>query len=326
MRFHPKFCPRPDCPAHSGSGFEFQRAGLYRRRCDRRQVPRFTCLVCRRGFSAQTFRLDWRLKRPDLLVPLFKNYVSKVTHRQSARILPCSRSTEERHFRLIAAHCEAFHLALLAEVEASGGLGEEFLLDELETYERNRLKQPVTVPVLIERYSGFVLGLSAGAMAPRPSASKLTPQEKARRSESVRVVREVLRMMLAFAREDRELLLDTDEKSSYGKLLRELFGERCHHRQTPSTRRRDMSNPLWPVNHTCARLRDGVSRLVRRSWAAAKKRTCLEKHMAIWTCYRNCIRGRVNRTPRRTPAMALGAQTVQWTPERLLRYRVFRAA
>ncbi|MCK6448630.1 MAG: hypothetical protein L6Q99_19735, partial [Planctomycetes bacterium] len=85
MHFHPKFCPRPDCPSHAGSPFLFRRRGYFRRRCDTRKVPRFLCLTCSRGFSSQTFRVDYRLKRPDLLVPFFYDRVSKVTHRQSAR-------------------------------------------------------------------------------------------------------------------------------------------------------------------------------------------------------------------------------------------------
>ncbi|MCK6445681.1 MAG: hypothetical protein L6Q99_04755, partial [Planctomycetes bacterium] len=68
MHFHPKFCPRPDCPSHAGSPFLFRRRGYFRRRCDTRKVPRFLCLTCSRGFSSQTFRVDYRLKRPDLLV------------------------------------------------------------------------------------------------------------------------------------------------------------------------------------------------------------------------------------------------------------------
>ena len=326
MRFQPKFCPRPDCPAHSGCGFACHRRGHFRRRCDGRRVPRFTCLACRRGFSSQTFRLDWRLKRPRLLVPLFLHRVSKVTHRQSARTLPCSRSTEERHFRLLSAHCRAFHRARLAEAAALGGLGERFLLDELETYERARLNRPVTVPVLIEGRSGFVIDARAGAMAPRPSARPLSPLERQRKSESVKVVRRALRELWEFAPKGEPVRLQTDQKASYARLARGIFGARCEHRRTPSTRRRDGSNPLATINHTLARMRDGISRLVRETWAAAKLRRCLTGHLSIWICYRNYVRGRINYEPRRTPAMAVGLLRRRWSPKRLLTRRVFHAA
>ena len=50
-------------------------------------------------------------------------------------------------------------------------------------------------------------------------------------------------------------------------------------------------------------MRDGISRLVRRTWAASKCRERLEQHLWVWICYRNYIRGRTNETPDETPAM-----------------------
>jgi hypothetical protein len=290
-------------------------------------VRRFHCLACARGFSEQTFRLDYRLKRPQLLTRFFLDRVSKVTHRQSARNHACSRTTEERHFRRLSTHCEAFHHARLAELAARGGLGEVFLLDELETYEQHRTHKPVTVPVLIERESGFVIDARVGALPRRGSRGagqncKLEG-EVVRRSESCRVVRAAFERLREACPKGRPLCVHTDEKQSYARLLRELFGRRCLHLRTPSTRRRDLTNPLWPINHTLARLRDNVSRLVRETWAAAKLRRRLAEQLAIWVCYRNYVRGRTNRQPRITPAMALGLQEQRWEIGQLLEWRVF---
>jgi hypothetical protein len=115
----------------------------------------------------------------------------------------------------------------------------------------------------------------------------------------------------------------TDHKHTYALLLRELFGPRCEHQRTISTRRRDPRNPLWPINHTLARVRDNVSRLVRETWAAAKLRRWLAGQLAIWVCYRNYVRGTTNQQPRTTPAMALGVQAQRWKVWELLEWRVF---
>ena len=115
----------------------------------------------------------------------------------------------------------------------------------------------------------------------------------------------------------------TDQKSSYEALVRELFGARCQHERIASTRRRDVSNPLWPINHTLARVRDNVSRLVRETWAAAKLRRWLAGQLSIWVCYRNYVRDRTNRHVGTTPAMALGAQERPWDVPQLLKWRVF---
>ncbi len=339
MSFQPAFCPQAACPSRRGSPFAYQQRGFFQRRCDLKVVPRFVCLACSHGFSEQTFRVNYRLKRPELLKPFYDERISKVTHRQSARNHACSRGTEERHFRRISVHCEAFHGVRLAEVVARGGLGGVFSLDELETYEHHRTQKPVTVPILIERESGFVIDASVGTLPARGRSGDAQRRRRERegegevapvgdgqarrKSESKEVVKRAFERLREFSPKQGQLRVLTDLKPSYAALLQEIFGERCRHERTSSTRRRDTSNPLWPVNHTLARLRDGISRLVRETWAAAKKRRWLGGHLAIWACYRNYIRGRTNREPAKTPAMFLGVQEVQWEVAQLLEWRVF---
>src|SRR5882757_1272476 len=93
------------------------------------------------------------------------------------------------------------------------------------------------------------------------------------------------------APKDGEVRVLTDKKRSYAPILRRLFAERLRHERTHSGRKRDVHNPLWPINHTFARVRDNVSRLVRETWAAAKKRRWLASHLSIWIAYRNYVRG-----------------------------------
>ena len=331
MSFQPKSCPRSDCPSHADSPFRFRSHGSFQRRCDHRTVPRFLCLACSRGFSEQTFRVNYRLKRPDLLGRFFLDRISKVTHRQSARNHACSRSTEERHFQRLSQHCDAFHGVRLAEVAARGGLGEVFLLDELETYEQHRTQKPLTVPILIERTSGFVLDVRVGALAGRVKSgqgkrhrpARELERDGERKSESRQVVREAFETLREVSPKQGVISVLTDKKRTYAQLLQQLFGERCVHLTTSATRRRDVGNPLWPINHTLARVRDNVSRLVRETWAAAKLRRCLAGQLAIWVCYRNYVRGRTNRQPWITPAMALGVQQQPWEVEDLLKWRIF---
>lgn len=363
MPIRPACCPFSDCPSRAGAPFEYRLDGHYERGVGRRSIQRFECLACRRGFSEQTLRVDYRLKRPELLPRFFHDRVSKVTHRQSARIHACSRSTEERHFGRLREHCKAFHDKQMALMAARGGLGEVFLFDEQETFEHSRLKKPVTVPVLIERHSGFVFDCRVGALAPRgkkrgrraagdgakpqvsaaaaptagaepqsavqaqvPPAPEPPPAPKPeprRRSESRAKVKEAFERLRECSPKDKPITVLTDMKKTYGVLLRRLFGERCRHLRTISTLKRDTRNPLWHINHTLARTRDGVSRLVRRSWAASKLRQRLEGHLFLWTCYRNYVRGKTNHEPRTTPAMALGLQPLPWSVPALLELRVF---
>ena len=69
-------------------------------------------------------------------------------------------------------------------------------------------------------------------------------------------------------------------------------------------------------------MRDGISRLVRRTWAASKLRAKLERHAWIWLVWRNYVRAITNRSPRVTPAMALKVETKRWRPAEIFAWRV----
>ena len=94
QHFRPPHCPRPACPSRTpdGPAFRFWSRGRFHRACDGRTVHRFSCCVCKRSFSVQTFRVDYRLQRPQLTGPIFDAFVSKVTQRQTARTLSTTRS------------------------------------------------------------------------------------------------------------------------------------------------------------------------------------------------------------------------------------------
>jgi transposase-like protein len=332
VSFKPPFCPSTACPSHhQGTPFLYQRKGRYPRKCDGRTVQRFKCLTCGQGFSTQTFRLDYRLHKPQLTVPIFGLLASKVTHRQSARLLSCSRHTVEQRLRLLGPHCRRFHERELERALEQGPLGGRFQLDELETFEGDRRLAPVTMAVLIESSSLFVLSAEAAPMAARGGLCERDRERKEerekeggkRRSGSRAIVNRAFEL-LARATQARKLVhVRTDKKKSYRAALRRIFGGRVLHEDVDSTLPRTRENPLFPINHTLAMMRDGISRLVRRSWGASKKRGRLELHAWVWVAYRNYVRWVTNAAPGTTPAMALGVSAEPWAAVDLLRWRVF---
>jgi transposase-like protein len=330
MQFQPRYCPRSGCPSHHSHHFRWRRKGFFHRRCDGRDVQRFFCLECRHGFSIQTFRVDYRLRKPGLHLALFKDFVSKTTLRQSARNWGCTRRTVAHRLRLLGAHCREFHQSMLERARSNGGIGGTFQLDELETFEHSRRLKPVTVPVLIERSSYFVLHAEC---APLPARGRLSAADRRkkeqqerqfekRRSGSVQAVRRAFDVLARVHRRHAQVVVQTDQKSSYATRLEQLFGERVQHERHSSTAARNYGNPLFPINHTLAMMRDGVSRLVRRTWAASKLRDRLELHLWIWIAYRNYVRAITNRARETTAAMALGIDRKKWKRDELLAWRV----
>jgi len=332
MRFRPPFCPLPDCPSRRGTvPFRCHRKGFYLRSCDGRSVQRFLCLACRRRFSTQAFRLDYRLKLPSLSRRVFPFFVSKVTHRQTARILRVSRRTVAHRLLLLGRHCRDFHESCLRGNRLRGGLRGTFQLDELETYETDRRLFPVTVPVLIERDSFFVVHAET---APIPARGGLRPRDVERKKaaevrygrrrsgsrESVERSFAALRRALdpGFSPD-----IQTDRKTSYIGIVRRQIPRFASHSRIHSSEVRNTKNLLFPINLTLAMLRDGVSRLVRRSWGASKLRRRLEDHLWIWIAWRNYVRGITVTRTEVTPAMQMRVVGTKLSSASLLRWRVF---
>ena len=322
--FIPPRCPRVHCEAHVRPlGRFFVRDGSYRPLGRAHPVPRFRCLVCLRGFSRQSFRADYRQKKPYVNAACLRLFISCVGQRQAARVLQLARRTIERRFRWLASHAQAFHHNRLRGAELAG----PFQLDELESFEANRF-QPVTVPVLIDRRTFFLI---ATAVGPLRRKGRMTSRQRLRRrrheavhgrrpTHSARVVHEVLARLRPLIGPRRPCVLESDQNPLYGSLGHRMFGERFVWRAHSASVRRDRRNPLFPINHTNARLRHFLSRLRRRTWCISKNREDLQRHLSIAALWVNYSRGITNRTEV-TPAEALGLTSRALRPEELLSWR-----
>jgi transposase-like protein len=322
--FVPWRCPYPDCPFHrSPRPLFFTRRGFYRPRCRNHPVPRFRCRHCRRTFSRQSFRADFRHKKPHLNAPFLRLMVSCVGLRQAARVLQVARRTVEHRFSWLARHARHLHLNQLRGACLEG----PFQLDELESFESNRF-QPLTVPVLIEAPHLFMLTCE---LAPLRRKGRMTLAQRRRRSahealhgrrpsHSDAAVRRTLETLKRVVDPAAAVVLDSDHKPSYGLLGAKVFGERFIWRRHAASARRDRANPLFPINHTNARLRHFLARLRRRTWCVSKCARGLAEHLAVVMMWVNYSRGITNRT-RLTPAQALGLAQRTYRPEELVGWR-----
>ena len=324
MPFSPPCCPIPQCPSsRKEAPFLWRKRGHYVRACDGRAVQRFLCLACLTSFSVQSFRLDYRHRKPHLNGRIFDLFISKVTHRQAARILRTRRRTIERRLTLYGGQARLFQQARLQGKRIDG----VFLLDELETFEQNRRLKPVTMPLLIERESRFFVHLETAALPARGPLSAKNQLKKEelerlhgkRRSGSTAAVTRCFEALARHHKEGKPALILTDCKTSYPVILNAVFKQESpNHKRTSSKRKRDPKNPLFAINHSFAMLRDGISRLVRRTWAHSMKRERLAQHAWIHLLWRNFVRGVTNVKHRITPAMAIGIETEAWTRRGLL--------
>jgi transposase-like protein len=324
MSFVPPRCPNPGCPQHLNPTAAFyRRRGYYQPQCRDEPIPRFKCRMCERGFSRQTFRHDYRDHRPQDNVPVFMLLVSGVGLRQLGRLLKMNAKSVQGKQRKMARTFGFLHENLTPRLPSGRG----FLLDEEETYEQASIF-PLTMPVLIEKETWFVVATAVGSIRRlaepgtlRRARQDLAEKDGPRPDESRIRVQDVLQQLARKVPEGNLLLL-TDEKTSYVTLGKEVFGDRLVHEVTPSTLARGSFNPLFPINTTMAMTRDNCGRLRRRSWLVTKKAERLQHHLLLFTVYRNYVRRRFNHDRETdTPAKLLGLTPRHLVGEEVLAWR-----
>jgi len=318
--FRPPFCPWPGCSQHRAPALNFfHRHGSYHPRCRPHPVPRFRCRTCRRTFSRQTFRMDYRDKRPDLNEKLFDRLCDSSGIRSCSRNLGLSLRCTELKLRKISRHLRQLNLNLRRPLRGQV----ELQFDELESYETHRSLRPLTIPVLIERTTRYIVWAESATIRPKgrmtpTRLAKLAVEEQRhgrRKDRSRRAILRTLKRGSELVAPDATVLLSTDEKSTYPGLARMAFGAaRLTHSTTSSRVARMTWNQLFPINHEDARMHEKLGRLRRRSWLASKRRRYLDHALQLHMAFRNLIRTRFN-YDRESPAELLG-----FVPRRLTRW------
>lgn len=309
--FTPPFCPNAECSQHSSPAPQFfTRHGSFQAKCRAHRVPRFRCRSCRRTFSRQTFRSDYRDHKPHLNTRLFDLITMGVGIRMSSRRLKLSLRCTELKLRKMAKHLEHLNLTMRRPLEGKV----EFQFDELETYETNRSLCPVTVPVLLEKTSRFLIWAESAPIRPKGTMTKkrlrklaIWEKKHGRRVDRSRgAIRRTLEHGAALLDGSAQLKLYTDEKLTYPAHARSAFGTKLvEHHKTNSKLVRNTANPLFPINHEDARSRNMVGRLHRQSWLVSKLRTYLDPALHLHLAFRNLVRTRFNRDEE-SPAQLLG--------------------
>jgi transposase-like protein len=309
VKFDPPRCPFSSCVAHhKPEGRWYVRKGYYQSACRAEPVQRLRCRHCRQSFSSQTFRHDYRDRKPWCNALLLDYLTSGVGLRQAGRKVGLTIRAVQGKLRKFGRTCLRLHENLSSRLPGH----RTYLFDEEETYERSKI-WPLTMPVLIERETWFVVAVHAGSirrLASEGSRRRALQDAHEKRcgrrpDQSRECVRKVL-MSLRRRVGEAPVTLLSDEKSSYRTLIRGVFGGAARHETTPGKAPRTTRNPLFPINTTLAMTRDNNGRLRRRSWLVSKLCECLIHQMTLFTVYRNYVRNRFNHDPKNdTPGKLL---------------------
>ena len=322
-RFRPPHCPSPSCDFHlDPTGWRFKRAGYYARSIRPFLVQRYRCFSCKRAFSQQTFSISYRLRRPDLLEPVFFSEVSCSGHRQIARQYGVSHTTIQRLVERIGRHCILIHESLRERARLRLA-SEPVVMDGLGSFARGQF-WPVEITGIVGAQSYYSHDF---VVTPRRRSGTMTDEQRSRRAAyeaelgrpNPRALRrDVLDLMRATLPRHTPIELRTDEKREYATALRRLGNPEIVHFTTHSKEPRTPRNPLFAVNAHHALLRHSGANHKRETIAFSKCFKSVVWRHAIFQVWKNLVKGASERAPAKTPAQRLGVTSRRWTVEALL--------
>ena len=326
--FTPPHCPRPDCLFHLDStGWRFKRAGFFLRKTRPHRVQRYRCSRCKSAFSSQSFSPTYRLRRPDLLEPVFRAEVAGSGHRQIARQLGTVHATIQRLADRLGRHCLLLHESFRSRAQAK--LAEEpIVMDGLGTFAGGQY-WPLELTGLLGTRSfyshDFVVTerRRGGTMTALQKKRRAAYEEKLGRPDPKALTQDVLELLRRSLPEHRRIELRTDEKSEYRTALKRLKHPGILHRTTHSKAPRTAQNPLFAINAHHMFVRHSGANHKRETVAFSKRIMAVIHRHAIFQVWRNWVKAASERHVPETPAQRLGLTRSPWTVGRVLARRLF---
>jgi transposase-like protein len=324
--FIPPHCPRANCPYHSAlrHKWRYKRIGYHWSQCQRKRIPRFLCLCCRRAFSSQTFATSYWLKRPDILPQLLTKTVGGMANRQIARDLGVAPSTIDHQLSRLGRHCLLFHAQHMHTARPASTV----VIDGLVTFEHSQY-WPFHHHLAVEPGSDLIVYFTDSEV--RRSGSMTGAQKRKRerlerqhgRPDPKAVLKDVTHLLEVVAGQQPQLTVLSDEHRAYPQAIRRL-GCQVQHLVTSSRERRDARNRLFPVNLADLLLRHSSANHKRETIAWSKRRQSSAERLAVFVVWRNYMKGRrekVRGSP--TPAQERGMCEDRLTVAELLSNRLF---
>jgi hypothetical protein len=204
--------------------------------------------------------------------------------RSIARHLRVSPTTVYRKFLWLAANSKS-----VPKIGAR-----ELYFDELETIEHTKCK-PLSILLFVNERGTLI----KAKVAQMPAKGRLA--EFSRRKYGLRKDKRDLVLSECLSDISQSILPEivrTDGKPSYQKAVKKYWPEINHEihlrpeKEKLQTRLHEMRqkkkfDPLFRINHMCARLRADLRRLTRRSWCTTKKPENLQMHLDIYLKFRS---------------------------------------
>ena len=214
---------------------------------------------------------------------------SAVSQRRTARIFSLNRKTVVRKFLFLSKQARL-------ENEIENSLAPKCSIiefDDLETFEHTKCK-PLSVTLAVEYKTRRILGFRVSQMPAKGLLSKLSIKKYGYRADHrsrgrIELFKEIQNYI------DPRAVIKSDSNPHYPADIKKYFPEATHEvflgKRGAITGQGELKkikfDPLFSLNHTCAKLRADINRLVRKTWCTTKDPRRLEDHLALYANYHN---------------------------------------
>jgi transposase-like protein len=307
-------------------GWEYKRAGYFRRQISPKRIQRFTCKHCNRSFSTQTFSTDYWLKKPEY----FKELITKVTgcmaNRQIGRDLKGSPATMDRQISRLARHCSLFLWKMMKDLPPPT----EIVVDGFESFEFSQYF-PIHHHLAVEKGTDFVRYCTD---SPLRRKGRMTEAQKNRREfleltqgkpDPKAIEKDMKELLEVTLKGALSAVVYSDDHPAYKRSIKQVDCD-VRHDITPGSACRNQHNSLSEVNVLDALIRHSSSNHKRETIAWSKRRQGSAERLLIFLVWRNYMKGRREKergSP--TPAMLKGLTDHPLTVEEVLSQRIFRS-
>lgn len=220
----------------------------------------------------------------DLNTPLAKLLSEGVSIRACARILGMTYKNTYNKF---------LWMRTVTELNKSrlSYTAEKLQIDELETILHTKCK-PLSILLAVNEKTQLIAAQVA-EMPAKGRLAKFSVMKYGPRRDDRQKALETILLQAKSRLQNEVMLVESDAKSAYRNMVKRCLGNVVHREHKRRTDKRTLQerlhekhqkrrfDPLFAVNHHCARLRDRMKRLARRNWCTTKKLENLQLHLDL---------------------------------------------
>jgi transposase-like protein len=283
----PLYCPNILCEFHRGSRTKFYiKNGWIKTDKPPFKNQRFICKHCRTQFSENTFKLDFRKKLSGIQEDILHFSMNGMSNNSIARVLKVAEGTVRDRLTVMARQSLYFE-----KLNAPQKISEDVAYDGFETFTYSQFS-PCYINTAVGKHSFFIFH---NTLSPLNRKGRMTIEQKLRNSElrskfgpypSDSVFEETRYILERLQEKGRGYTLFTDEHRAYLRAVRSM-DFKMNHATISSSRRRDCSNPLFPINHLHLLYRHFFSSQHRETISFQKHEAALLEKIQLMKVYRN---------------------------------------